>query len=73
LIINDAEPAVSNSEILRLLKSWKDHGSHHVHEYHFEKDMHLPHDIITPGTPGVPVGEIQPRLIRVVQDLHSDR
>ena len=70
IIINDAEPAVSNPEIMRLLKLWRKHSRGNINEYHFEKDMNLPHDIITPGTPGVPVGDIQPRLIGAVRDRH---
>ena len=71
LIINDAEPAVSNAEILRFLQLWRKHGESNVNEVHFEKEMKLPHDIITPGTPGVPIGEIQPRLINAVRERHA--
>jgi alpha-beta hydrolase superfamily lysophospholipase len=72
LIINDAEPAVSNAEIFRFLKLWQKHGKGNLSEVHFEKDMKLPHDIITPGTPGVPIGDIQPRLIGAVRDIHKN-
>jgi len=71
MIINDAEPAVSNAEIFKLLNLWKKHGKGNLNEYHFEKEMKLPHDIITPGTPGVPIGEIQPRLIGAIKDVHT--
>lgn len=73
MVLNDAEPAVSNGEILRLIQLWKRNPNVNLNEYHFEKEMKLPHDIITPGTPGVPVSEIQPRLIGVVRDLHTKR
>jgi alpha-beta hydrolase superfamily lysophospholipase len=73
MIINDAEPAVSNAEILRILRLWRKHGSVNINEVHFEKEMNLPHDIITPGTPGVPMADIQPRLISAVRDIHSSR
>jgi pimeloyl-ACP methyl ester carboxylesterase len=55
LIINDAEPAVSNAETLKLFRSWQKRGRGNLSEIHFEKDLKLPHDIITPGVPGVPV------------------
>jgi alpha-beta hydrolase superfamily lysophospholipase len=71
MIINDAEPAVSNAEILRFIKIWQKQGSVNLSEVHFEKEMKLPHDIITPGTPGVPIGEIQPRLITMVRDTYT--
>jgi carboxylesterase len=73
MIINDAEPAVSNAEILKFIKLWQKHSSTNLSEVHFEKEMKLPHDVITPGTPGVPIPEIQSRLIGVVRDLHSKR
>jgi alpha-beta hydrolase superfamily lysophospholipase len=73
MIINDAEPAVSNAEILKFLQLWQKHGKGNLSEVHFEKDMKLPHDIITPGTPGVPIGDIQPRLISAVRDLHKNQ
>jgi alpha-beta hydrolase superfamily lysophospholipase len=73
LIINDAEPAVSNAEILKLLKLWRRYRKENLNEYHFEKDMQLPHDIITPGTPGVPIADIQPRLIAAVRDVHLNQ
>lgn len=71
MIINDAEPAVSNAEIFKLLKLWQKNGKGNLNEYHFEKEMKLPHDIITPGTPGVPIAEIQPRLINAVKNVHA--
>lgn len=71
MIINDAEPAVSNAEIMRLLKLWRKHNRGNLNEYHFEKDMGLPHDLITPGTPGVPIGDVHPRLIAAVRDIQS--
>jgi len=73
MVINDAEPAVSNAEILRFLKLWRKHGRANLDEYHFEKEMKLPHDIITPGTPGVPIGDINPRLINVVRGVHTNQ
>jgi alpha-beta hydrolase superfamily lysophospholipase len=71
MIINDAEPAVSNTEILRFLKLWRKHENINITEIHFEKEMKLPHDIITPGTPGIPIGDIQPRLINAVREIHA--
>lgn len=73
MIINDAEPAVSNAEIFKLLKLWRRHSRGNLSEYHFEKDMKLPHDIITPGTPGVPIGDIHTRLIGAVRDIHANQ
>jgi alpha-beta hydrolase superfamily lysophospholipase len=73
LIINDAEPAVSNAEIMKLLRLWQRYGMGNISEYHFEKEMKLPHDIITPGTPGVTIGDIQPRLFDAVRSIHVNQ
>lgn len=73
MIINDAEPAVSNAEIVKFIDLWQRHGNVRVSEVHFEKAMKLPHDIITPGTPGVPIADIQPRLINAVREIHAGR
>lgn len=71
MILNDAEPAVSNSEAMKLLRLWQKHGKENLSEAHFEKEMKLPHDIITPGTPGVPFEVINPRLINAVREVHA--
>jgi alpha-beta hydrolase superfamily lysophospholipase len=78
IILNDAEPAVSNAEAIKFLRLWQKHkrngpvdGKGHLSEVHFEKDMKLPHDIITPGTPGVPIEEIHPRLLDAVRGVHT--
>jgi carboxylesterase len=71
IILNDAEPAVSNAEALRLYRLWQKHSKANLSEVHFERDMRLPHDIITPGTPGVPIEVINPRLINAVRDVHA--
>jgi carboxylesterase len=82
LILNDAEPAVSNAETLKLYELWQKHkrstprsgsvdGKGNLSKVHFEKDLKLPHDIITPGTPGAPVEITHPRLISAVRDIHG--
>ena len=71
MVINDAEPAVSNAQLKRLFTSWQKHGKGSLSEIHFESSMKLPHDIITPGTPNLPIEEIHPRLIRAVREIHT--
>jgi len=73
MILNDAEPAVSNAEAMRLFKLWQKHGKGNLSMVHFEKELKLPHDIITPGTPGVPMEEINPRLINTVRNVHKNQ
>jgi hypothetical protein len=42
-----------------------------VSTYQFERDLRLPHDMITPGTPNVPMDLVYDRLIEQVQKLHQ--
>ena len=71
IVINESEPAVSNTEIHKLINSWKKHGKGNISEYFFETDMKLPHDIITPGTPNLPIELIHPRLVSAVREIHT--
>ena len=71
MIINDAQPAVSNAEIVKFIDLWQKHENVKVSEVHFEKEMKLPHDIITPGTSGVPIADIRRRLINAVREIQA--
>jgi carboxylesterase len=71
MITNAADPSVSNSQLDQLMGTWRQHGAADLHAYQFEKEMKMLHDIITPGTPGVPIEEVYPRLIEQVQKLHQ--
>jgi len=72
IMINDADPAISNAEVFKFVRLWQKHGKGNLREYHFDKAMNLPHDIITPGTPGVPTEEVHPRLINAVREIHVE-
>ncbi len=71
MVVNDAEPAVSNRKLSQLLQSWQKHNTGNLSEVHFEAALNLPHDIITPGTHAIPIEEIQQRLLRAVQTAHT--
>ena len=73
MVINESEPAVSNAEIARLLQLWKKRGATNLSESYFEKEMKLPHDIITTGTPNLPIDIIHPRLVWTVKEFHARR
>jgi alpha-beta hydrolase superfamily lysophospholipase len=69
MIANAAEPAVHNGMIGQLVRMWRQRGAC-VRTYSFEQALHLPHDLITPGTPGLPSEEVYAQLIEQVQALH---
>ena len=70
MITNAHEPAVNNSLLYRLARSWHRHAPHHVHTYEFDQELRLPHDLITPGTPGVPTDWVYDRLVETTLSLH---
>jgi hypothetical protein len=71
MITNAGEPAVNNKAIDRLAAAWDRYDGFNVRRYVFQKEMSLPHDLITPGTPGVPIQEVYDRLVAQVQRLHQ--
>ena len=73
MITNACEPGVNNSAIDRLATIWEQCDGVNLRCYAFEKEMCLPHDLMTPGTPGVPTKEVYDRLIDQVQQLHEAR
>ena len=73
MVINDGEPSVNNDEIINLLGTWQRHGIGNLQQIHFEKSLKLPHDFITPGTPGINIEEIYPRLVRAIMDIQANK
>jgi len=64
---NDFDKGVSNAEIEKLTALWKTHNPEKISSYHFEREMKMLHDIITPGTPGIPTAEIYARILHEVE------
>ena len=69
---NDFDMGVSNVEIESLADLWKTHNPEKVNSYHFEREMKMLHDIITPGTPGIPTSEIYARILHEVDTLDEN-
>lgn len=69
---NDFDKGVSNVEIEKLTLLWKAHNPEKVSSYHFARDMKMLHDIITPGTPGIPTAEIYARILQVVETSEAN-
>jgi carboxylesterase len=73
LITNACEPGVNNAAIGRLAELWRKHQDIQLRRYAFEETLCLPHDLLTPGTPGVPTEEICNRLVEQVERLHKEK
>lgn len=70
MVVNESEPSVNNRLVERLTKAWRKRAFSRVQSYRFEKALHLPHDLISPGSPGVPTEWVYERMVEQVQRLH---
>lgn len=68
-VINDKEPAVNNTELRKLNESWKSYGTMEVETIHLDKGLKLPHDIITPETPGLDINIVYDQLMSRVRAI----
>jgi carboxylesterase len=71
-VTNACEPGVNNTAIDRLAAAWHQYDGVCVGSCVFESGMCLPHDLMTPGTPGVPTEKVYDRLVEQVRALHLD-
>jgi hypothetical protein len=73
MVINDNEPGVNNPEVYKLMADWAAHpGGPALGAFHFDKSLKLPHDLITPGTPGLDTEMVYRLLIeRVVEETRD--
>ena len=71
VMINDYDPGVSNRKIEELEQLWQAHGMNNLASYHFPRDMKMVHDIISPGTPGIPTEVVYDTIVDQVQSLHQ--
>lgn len=48
VITNDNDDSVNNDIIGQFVDTWRDHGEEYLNTFEFEKELNLPHDLITP-------------------------
>jgi pimeloyl-ACP methyl ester carboxylesterase len=70
MVINDNEPGVNNPEVYKVMADWAAHpGGPALDAFHFDKSLKLPHDLITPGTPGLDIETVYRLLIgRIMEE-----
>jgi pimeloyl-ACP methyl ester carboxylesterase len=69
MVINDKEPGVNNKELYKAMTDWEAHNSRSILRiFHLEASLKLPHDIITPGTPGLDIETVYKLLIACILD-----
>jgi len=71
VVVNDFDLGVSNDEIETLTNLWKSRKADRVSVAHFDRKMKMLHDIITPGTPGIPTEEVYARILNEVDAIQN--
>jgi len=71
VVVNDFDLGVSNDEIETLTNLWKGRKADRVGVAHFDRKMRMLHDIITPGTPGIPTEEVYARILNEVDAVQD--
>ncbi len=67
MVINDNDDSVDNNLNNRMTTLWSNHDVGNVGDYVFEKELGLPHDIITPTRPGNRVDLVYPVLLELTE------
>jgi len=71
MLINDYDPGVSRPKLLELTRLWRQWIDPRVAEVHFERELKMLHDIITPGLPNDPTPIVYPRIVQAIQEMHT--
>lgn len=71
VMVNDFDLGVSNNETISLMNLWKNRKEDRVSEVHFDREMKMLHDVITPGTPGIPTEEVYARILHEVESIQD--
>jgi len=72
VMVNDFDLGVSNKETNSLIDLWKTSKGDRVSEVHFDREMKMLHDVITPGTPGIPTEEVYARILHEVESIQDN-
>ena len=72
MVLNESEPGVSNPELEKITADWqKNRANTELSTFRLPAKLKLPHDIITPETPGLPVEAVYALLIQCIQSETS--
>jgi hypothetical protein len=71
LITNPNDLAVDNRAADLLVKAWQSAGAQNVETYSFNRDWHLPHDLIHPEHAQQQTGRVYPVLLDLLTSAES--
>jgi carboxylesterase len=67
VITNANDGSVNNDVIAEFEGMWLEHGEQYLQTFQFDKDLELPHDLITVGRPDGNVDLVYPKLHELIQ------
>jgi carboxylesterase len=70
VVTNGNDRSVNNQVTARLVKRWRESGAN-VLTYKFERELGLPHDIISPDRPDQNINVVYPVLVRLLEDCSN--
>jgi len=67
VITNANDLSVNNAVVADFEELWLEHGEQFLRTFQFDKDLGLPHDLITPTRAGGRIDIVYPKLLELIQ------
>jgi len=67
VITNNHDAAVNNEVVVEFEQLWLEHGEQFLQTYKFEKDLKIPHDMITVTHPNGQTDIVYPKLLELIK------
>jgi len=67
VITNANDESVNNEVVAEFERLWLEHGEEFLQTYQFEKELDIPHDLITVTRPNNRVDIVYPKLLQLIQ------
>lgn len=67
VITNAADPSVNNAVVAEYEQLWLEHGEQFLQTFQFDKNLKLPHDLITVTQPNARIDIVYPKLMELIQ------
>jgi carboxylesterase len=65
-ITNANDDSVNNAVVAEFEEMWRAHGEELLRSFQFDKELHLPHDLITVGRPDANTDLVYPKLQEII-------
>jgi pimeloyl-ACP methyl ester carboxylesterase len=66
VITNANDESVNNGIIAEFEELWREHGEQFLHTFQFEKELGIPHDMITVNRPDSHIDIVYPKLLELI-------